>query len=353
MTKVALLGVGEPHFAGHLKTLQCLPEIESIVLWGEESAMAAGAWHREDKVVGVFSDLEEMLAQPDIFLAVASIRTDRKPAIHARLLESGIHLMAEKPLARTVAETAAIVAKAKRHGLQLGICYQNRYHPLVIQARDFYQQGLLGDLMTLEMRQLTTQVQFRLAIPWMFQHQFAGGGMLSWLGCHYIDLMHYVTGDEVVSVSAEVATRGEEDIDVEDVAVLSLRFRSGALGSLHVGYTMALKGARYGDTAFYDSYIGFNCRKGRMHWSTNFIPDTLHVESTHAAWASAPQRTFAYALGQSPAYGAVWGENFMRDFLKAARGEGKAPTCGEDALRVARIVEAAYESSRTGRRITI
>ena len=101
MTKVALLGVGEPHFAGHLKTLQCLPEIESIVLWGEEPAMAAGAWHREEKVVGVFSDLEELLAQPDIFLAVASIRTDRKPAIYARLLESGIHLMSEKPLART------------------------------------------------------------------------------------------------------------------------------------------------------------------------------------------------------------------------------------------------------------
>lgn len=353
MTKVALLGVDEPHFTGHLQTLQCLPEIESIVLWGEEPALAAGSWHQADKVTGVFSDLDEMLAQPDIFLAVASIRTDRKPAVFARLLESGIHLLAEKPLARTAAETAAIVAAAQRHNVQLGICYQNRYHPLVRQARDLYQQGLLGDLMTAEVRLLTTQVQFRLATPWMFHHQFAGGGMLSWLGCHYIDLLHYITGDEIMSVSAEVATRSGEAIDVEDVAVLSLRFRSGALGSLHVGYTMALKGARYGDTASYDSYVGFNGQKGRMHWSTNFIPVTLHAESAHEAWASAPQRTFDYTLGQSPAYGAVWGEHFMRDFLKAAQGEGKPPTCGADALRVARIVEAAYESSRTGRRIEI
>ncbi len=297
MTKVALLGIGEPHFSGHLKTLQCLSEIDSILLWGEEHAVAAGSWHQEDKVTGVFTDLDAMLDQPDILLAVASIRTDRKPAVFTRLLEAGIHLMAEKPLARTAAETAALVATARQHGVQLGICYQNRYHPLVVQARDLYQQGLLGDLMTAEVRLLTTQVQFRLATSWMFHQQFAGGGMLSWLGCHYIDLLHYVTGDEIVAVAAEVATRSGEDIDVEDVAVLSLRFRSGALGSLHVGYTMALKGARYGDTPAYDSYVGFNGQKGRMHWSTNFIPVTLHVESTQAAWARAPQRHFRLHAG--------------------------------------------------------
>ena len=156
--------------------------------------------------------------------------------------------MAEKPMARTVAETADIVAAAAQNQVQLGICYQNRYHPLVQQARDFYQQGLLGDLMTVEIRQLTTQVQHRLSTPWMFQHQHAGGGMLAWLGCHYLDLMHYVIDDDVVAVSAEVATRGGTEIDVEDVAALTLRFRSGAVGTLHVGYTLALKGARYGDT---------------------------------------------------------------------------------------------------------
>ena len=353
MTQVALLGAGEPHFDAHLRTLQALPEIEGIAIWGTETALAAGSWAREDKVTAVYTDLDQLLAQEDIFLAVATIRTDTKPAVFARLLAAGIHLMAEKPMARTVAETADIVAAAAQNQVQLGICYQNRYHPLVQQARDFYQQGLLGDLMTVEIRQLTTQVQHRLSTPWMFQHQHAGGGMLAWLGCHYLDLMHYVIDDDVVAVSAEVATRGGTEIDVEDVAALTLRFRSGAVGTLHVGYTLALKGARYGDTPTYDNYIGFNGRQGRMYWSTDSIPTTLQVETTHASWASAPRRTFDYALGQSPAYGAVWGENFMRAFLKAAQGQGPPPTSGADALRVARIVEAAYESSRTGRRMEV
>ena len=62
--------------------------------------------------------------------------------------------------------------------------------------------------------------------------------MLTWLGCHYIDLMRYMTGDEIVSVQAEIATRSVEKIDVEDVAVLSMRLKSGAVASLHVGYML-------------------------------------------------------------------------------------------------------------------
>ncbi len=353
MTQVALLGVGEPHFEAHLRTLQALPEIEGIILWGAENALATGSWARQDKVTAVYTDLDQLLDREDILLAVATLRTDMKPTVFTRLLEAGIHLMAEKPMARTVEETAALVATAARHRVQLGVCYQNRYHPLVQQARACCRQGLLGDLMTVEIRQLTTQVQHRLSTPWLFQHANAGGGMLAWLGCHYIDLMHYIADDDIVAVSAEVAVLGGAAIDVEDVAALALRFRSGAVGTMHVGYTMALKGTRYGDTPTYDNYMGFNGQQGRMHWSTDFLPVTLQVETTHASWASAPRRTFDYTLGQSPAYGAVWGENFMRDFLQAAQGQGTPPASGADALRVARVVEAAYESSRTGRRIAV
>lgn len=353
MTTVALLGAGEPHFEGHLRTLQALPEIERIVIWGEEQALAAVDWGQEAKVAAVDARLDWLLTAESPFMAVASVRTDTKPAVFTRILDAGIHLLAEKPMARTVEETERIVATARRRGVLLGVCYQNRGHPLILQARDFHRQGLLGDLMTVEVRLLTTQVRHRLATPWLFEHRYAGGGMLTWLGCHYLDMMYYITGDEVVSVSAEVAARGGEDIDVEDVAVLSLRFRSGAIGSLHVGYTMALRGPRQGDAPIYDSYVGFNGRLGRMHWATNLIPDTLHVESAHEAWASAPRRQFHFTLGASPAYGAVAGENFVRGFLQAAQGRGDPPVTGEDALRVARIVQAATESSRTGRRIDL
>lgn len=354
MVKAALLGIEHPHSLAHLQTLQRLSEVESIFLWDENgSALAAARQTPGDKVEATFTDLEALLARDDLFLVIAALRNDLGPDIFIRVLEAGKHLMAEKPIGKRAMDTERVIAAAERMGLQLGVCYQNRAQALICDARDFVRQGLLGPLISVEVRLLTTQVQFRNPEHWLFRNDYAGGGILSWLGCHYLDMIYYLTEEEVSSVSAEVATRSGEDIDVEDVATLSLRFRSGALGSLHIGYTLAMRGPGYHNKRGYDVYVGLNGRAGRMYWSASGIPAQLYVESTDPAWANAPQREFTYALAESPAYGGVAGENFIRAFIRAAQGEGAVPASGHDALRVARIVDAAYESSRTGRRVTI
>jgi predicted dehydrogenase len=187
----------------------------------------------------------------------------------------------------------------------------------------------------------------------MFSKARAGGGILVFLGCHYIDLMRYVTGDEIVSVAAQVSTRSGEDIDVEDVATLSVRFRSGAVGSLHAGYIMAFRNPGATKMPGNDIYEAFNGRCGRICWDRTNLPDRLHVESTLAKWQDAPICEFEPRVAESPAYCGVYGEAFIRDFIRATQGEGKVPASGRDALQVARIVEAAYESDRTGHRVEV
>jgi predicted dehydrogenase len=116
---------------------------------------------------------------------------------------------------------------------------------------------------------------------------------------------------------------------------------------------LALSGGGYHNKAGYDTYIGLNGRLGRIHCTSTATPNQIYVESTHPTWAGAPQRTFHYTYAESPAYGGVYGEQFMRAFIQAAQGQGELPTTGEDALQVARVVDAAYESSRTGRRVDL
>ena len=168
-----------------------------------------------------------------------------------------------------------------------------------------------------------------------------------------VDLIRYVSGEEIVSVSAEVATRNGEDIDVEDVAVLSFKLESGAVGILHVGYVMALSGSGYHNIGGYDTYVGLNGRRGRLYWASKGTPTRLQVESDHPDWSAAPKRQFDFTLSSSPSYGGVHGETFVQDFLRATWGDGDVPASGKDALQVARVVEAAYESSESGRRVEI
>jgi len=356
MTKLhaALLGIEHPHSLAHLRTLQTLPEVEAIYLWDEnQAALDAAVQAQGDKVVATYTDLADLLAHDEILFVIAAIRNDLGPDIFIRTLEAGKHLMAEKPIGRTAADTQRVIDVAKAQGLKLGVCYQNRNNPVVQDARQLVQQGAIGELMSIEFRMLTTQVQFRNPRHWLFDHAKSGGGILSWLGCHYIDLMQYIADDEIVSVAAEVATRSVEEISVEDVAVLSLRFRSGAVGSFHAGYTLALSGSGYHNKGGYDTYAAFNGRDGRIHWSAPGGPTTLALESTHPDFSGAPWRNSDYTLATSPAYGGVAGEGFIRRFIEAAQGDGEPLAGGADALHVARIIEAAYESSRTGRRIEI
>lgn len=350
----ALLGVEHPHSLAHLRTLQRLPEVERILLWDANAdALAQVQATQGDKVAAAFTDLAALLTDDRLLFVIAAVRNDLGPAVFMQVLAAGKHLMAEKPIGRTAADTVRVIDAAQQAGVKLGVCYQNRFGPWVQDARRMVQQGQLGPLFSVEMRMITTQVQFRNPQHWLFRNEYSGGGILSWLGCHYIDLMRFITGDEIVSVAAEVATRSGEPIDVEDAAVLSLRFRSGAVGSLHAGYMLALSGGGYFNRAGYDNYVGVNGRMGRLHWTSSGPPASIYAESTHRDWAGAPQRTFHYTYGDSPAYGSVYGEQFVRAFIQAAQGEGEVPASGYDALQVARVVDAAYESSRTGRRVEV
>jgi predicted dehydrogenase len=356
MTKInaALLGIEHPHSLAHLRTLQQLPEVEQIYLWDENAAALESTVEAQGaKVASTTTDLNELLDRNDIFFVIAAIRNDLGPDVFIRSLEAGKHLLAEKPIGKTASDTQRVIDVAERTGLKLGVCYQNRANPVIQDARTLLGQGVLGPLLSIEFRMLTTQVQFRNPQHWLFNKEQSGGGILSWLGCHYLDMMHYISGDQVVSVAAEVATRNGEDIDVEDVAALSLRFRSGAVGSLHAGYMLALSGSGYHNSAGYDVYAGFNGRLGRLNWSSSGAPTSFYCESTHPDWGGAPWRTREYTLGQSPAYGGVSGEHFVRRFILAAQGEGEPMATGYDALRVARVVDAAYESSRTGQRVEV
>ncbi len=348
-----LLGLDNPHSIAHLKTLDQLPEVDRVQVWAESQRFIPDVEEAgSPKVDRVSTDLASILAG-GAHLAVASPRTDRSPGVCIQALEAGHHVLAEKPIGATVEEIGRVVESARDHGRKLGVFYGRRYHPLVRQVREIIAQGLLGTLMSVELRMLTTQVRFRDPGYWLFKKRISGGGMLSWLGCHYVDKIRFITGEEIVAVSAEVATRSGEDIDVEDVAVLTFRLASGTVGTLHVGFVMALSGGGYHNVGGYDTYVGVNGRRGRLHFSSAGTPERLKVETDHPDWSDAPWREFEYTLSSSPAYGGVSGERFVQDFLKATWGEGTVPASGDDALQVARIVEAAYESSETGRRVQV
>ena len=349
--KVALLGLSHPHSGILLTTLENLSEITSVCLWDADPATVAQPdLPASRKIVQMSADLDSVLAQPDLVFAIVCVRHDQAAAVARHVVAAGKHLVAEKPAGLTSAEIVAVQHAAARARVVASVLYPRRFHPCIAAARALAQSGAIGPLFSAECRFLTTQVKFRNPASWLFRRQQAGGGILLWLGCHGLDLLHFVTGDEIVEVGAFFATRSSEAIDVEDTAALALRFRSGAIGTFHAGYTLAYSGQGYVNTSGYDSYLGFHGHSGRIIWPD--LEPRLLVERARES-GGAPMREETFPTTPSTSYGGAAGEAFFQRFIAATQGQAPPPTTLDDAVRTARIIEAAEESSASGRVVRI
>ncbi|MBI5768064.1 MAG: Gfo/Idh/MocA family oxidoreductase [Verrucomicrobia bacterium] len=339
----ALLGLSHPHSSALLATLEDLRAIRRVTLWDADPRAVEKnpALPRCRKTALVTANLDAALAACDF--AIVCVPHDRAAALARRVLAAGKHLLAEKPVALSSAEIAALHRTATQAGLVASVLYPRRAHPCAAAMRRHAAE--LGPFLSLEARFLATQVRFRDPRSWLFRRRESGGGILLWLGCHYLDLLHYTSGDEIVGVAARLATRSGERIDVEDTAALALQFRSGAVGTFHASYALAFSGGGYLNAAGYDAYLALNGRAGRVVWPS--LAPRLHVELPSGV------RRETFRLRHSDSYAGAYGERFVRQFLAAVRGKAEPPTTLADATRTARIVEAAVRSARTGRLVPV
>ena len=172
-------------------------------------------------------------------------------------LAAGKHVVCEKPLATTSAESAELLELARRSGLVHCTNFNIRFYPIVQQVRALVQAGALGDVWNVHGGYL----QDWLALPtdWNWRLEPDKGGELRAvgdIGSHWLDLVEFVTGLRVVELCADLATvipvrqrpvgevetfAAAEDVErieapmaTEDLANVLLRFDGGARGSMVV-----------------------------------------------------------------------------------------------------------------------
>jgi predicted dehydrogenase len=278
-------------------------------------------------------------ARPDAVMVSTYLKD--MPKWMLQTAEAGAHVWGEKPFAVHSSQLTPLAEAVQRKGLQFSCGYSWRFHPISQLIKETYDAGLLGRLYSIEIRFITSSVARRNPNTWYFQREQAGGGILNWLGCHWFDLMRYLTGADVSGVSAVEANVGGHNIDVEDAAAVSLQFANGMIGSLHTGYFTS------GDS---EIFIGLRGSDGWVRWEVE--SNRCTIKSTHADWASAPLRTFDMPTAKVPGYGAE-GRALLKAFAAAIRGEGQSGYKVDDAIKSLQIIEAAHESAQTGRFVSL
>lgn len=175
-----------------------------------------------------FTSLTEMLKQPGID-AVSVLTPSGMHAMHAvEVARSGRHIVVEKPMALRLEDADAMIAAADAAKVRLFVVKQNRFNVPVVKAREALDAGRFGQLVlgTVRVRWCRDQSYYN-------QDAWRGtwaqdGGVIANQASHHVDMLGWFMGP-VESVHARGA-RALVNIEAEDTAVATLKFRNGALG---------------------------------------------------------------------------------------------------------------------------
>jgi len=178
--------------------------------------------------VPYFTDMHEMMRSVAIDVVVVLTESGNHAEHVVALAPYGKHIMVEKPMALTLDDADAMIRACDESGVKLFVVKQNRFNVPVLKLRAALEAGRFGKL-------VLGTVRVRWCRPQAYYDQDAwrgtwslDGGVLTNQASHHVDLLEWMMGD-VDSVFAMSST-ALANIEAEDTAVVTLRFRNGALG---------------------------------------------------------------------------------------------------------------------------
>ena len=340
--RFAQAGVSLMHANMYRDTLMLLPdELELVGFYDPDPEGVKANLKADVQGVPFYDSLADLLSQGRPDAVMVSTYLKDMPSWMLQVAEAGVHVWGEKPFAVHSSQLAPVAEAVRRNNLHFSCGYTWRFHPIANLIKRTWASGLIGKPYSIELRFLTSSVAKRNPQTWYFSREQAGGGILNWLGCHWLDLMRYLTGAEVARVAAIEANVGGHAIDVEDAAAVSLGFDNGMIGSLHAGYFTSGDG---------EISIGLRGSQGWVKWEVDEGQCT--IKSTHPDWSAAPTRRFDIPSAPVPGYGAE-GRSSIQAFAAAIRGEGSSGYTVEEIIKSLQIIEAAHESAAEGKTVLL
>lgn len=184
--------------------------------------------------VSCAGSFDELLARPDIDAVVLATPDQDRPALARRAAAAGKHVLAEKPLAPTVAACDEIMTACQIAGVNLGVVQTERFRKITQRAKQLIDDGVLGPL-----RMLRTVSAFPLPLTrqlfaerqWM--HDPRSGGLFLGMAVHNADFLRWLTGRDVVRVYAQATTYS--DLPAPHLSVMAnLTFAGGLMADMWI-----------------------------------------------------------------------------------------------------------------------
>jgi predicted dehydrogenase len=180
------------------------------------------------------TDWRAAATRDDVDVVIVSTTNDVLAPATLAAVQSGKHVLVEKPAARNAAELEPVVCAARDAGVIAKVGFNHRFHPALLKAREIIDTGVVGPLMFLRAR-YGHGGRLGMEKEWRGNPAISGGGEMLDQGVHLIDLARWFLGD-FAEVSGHVGTFFW-DWPVEDNGFALLKTAAGQVAWLHASCT--------------------------------------------------------------------------------------------------------------------
>ncbi len=336
--KAAIISFAHIHAYSYARVLKGLDNVEFVAIWDDRRERGELAKNRY-AINKYYDDLDKLFKENKDLDFVIVTSENAKHYEHVKIaLENDIHVLCEKPLTVDLKQADELVGLARRKGLKLGTCFVMRFHTSTIQAYNILREERIGIPMSITTTNHGT-CPYKEA-HWFVEPELSYGARIRLRegdsrfrgGCitdhtvHCADLLRWLLGSEVSEIYAEVGGNIRSELEVEDNALVILKFRNGVQASIDCSWSRP-EGVypTWGDVNLY--IVGTNGALDIEAFNQNIWLATWDTQ----------RLVFNY-----------WGTdvdwNMIVQFIEAIERDEEPRANGWDGRQATEIMLAAYES---------
>ncbi|MFN7097472.1 MAG: Gfo/Idh/MocA family protein [Gammaproteobacteria bacterium] len=335
--KVAVVGYGIAK--KHIHAIKSFPNDLTLTAIADANPKTLELAMAEQQVDG-YASLDDLLAHSD-----ADVVTICTPSgLHAQhtiaTANSKKHVICEKPIAIRWRDGLDMVKACDDNRVHLFVVKQNRTNPTLQLLKEAIQLDRFGRIYQINVNVFWTRPQdYYSQSKWRGSWEFDGGALMN-QASHYVDLLHWLFGP-VADIHAMTATQARR-IESEDSAVLNLRWRSGALGSMNVSILTYPKNLEASLTVLGE--------KGTVKIGGVAINDIQTWQFSEAHEMDNSIKEASEQTTQTIGEGHV---RYYQNVIDTLRGHAMPQTDGRDGLKTLELIVAAYLSARDNKTISL
>lgn len=304
--------------------------------------------YAKEQGLRAYNSKEELFGDPEIDIILVSATNEVHKELSIEAMAAGKHVICEKPVTLTSKELEEVMEASKKYNKVFTVDQNRRTNKDFVLMRRCVEQGLIGDAYVIESR-----VEGSRGMPtgWRTIKELGGGMMLDW-GVHLIDQIMYMVNEKVVNVFCKMLNIQYSDVD--DNFRLVMTFESGLTAQIEVStnnyithprwYVLGTKGTLQINDWSCDGKI-IRCIDSEDVWEDEIIYTKAGPTKTMAPRNANSTETIEI----SEPLDVIDGLPVVYDgFIDAIEGKAELKITPQQALRVLKVMEAAFVSGETG-----